>query len=70
LFDADAGICRLLGTRLDPTEENRGDDPSPLYVAETANRRQRLHRATTNDGARLFDGHGGRPPQPYVLNRG
>ena len=58
-----------VGAGLDPAEQHGADDPSPLDVAKAADRHIGRNRAAADDGAGLFDGHGGCPPQPYVLDR-
>ena len=61
------GGC-LLGARRDPAEQDGGDDPAPLYVAQAPDRRAGRNDAVDlHDLARGLDGGGGCPPLPDVF---
>src|SRR5262249_43700089 len=60
---------RLLCAHADPAEQDRGNDPSPLGVAQPSDRRGRSNR-TKHDLPRGRDSGSGRIPLPLILKRG
>src|SRR5262249_60867961 len=62
---------RLLGALADPGEQDGGDDPAPLDVAEPSDRRAGRDGATQlDDPTRAGDRRGGCVALPLILDRG
>jgi len=68
-FGIESFAGRLLGARLDPAKEHRRDDPTPFVVCQSPDWRAGRQRTVFHNATRGFDGGGGCPPLPFVLER-